>query len=52
MMALAKLLSQKEQLIGRPQDAAGPEEREQIECLLEQINAALDAGGFVGRHSA
>jgi hypothetical protein len=37
------LFGQKEQLIARLQEDPGPAEREQIECLLEQINAALDS---------
>jgi hypothetical protein len=41
--AIAKLLGQKYQLIERLQEDPGPEERGQIERLLEQINAALDS---------
>jgi hypothetical protein len=40
--AIAKLLGQKYQLIERLQEDPGPEERGQIERLLEQINATLD----------
>ena len=43
MTTLAKLLAEKQQLIERLQEGPGPEEREQIERLLEQINAALDS---------
>jgi DNA-binding MarR family transcriptional regulator len=39
---LAKLLEQKQQLIERLHEDPGPEEREQIEHRLEQINTALD----------
>jgi len=42
MTTLAKLLAQKAQLIERLQEEPGPEERDQIERLLEQINAELD----------
>jgi hypothetical protein len=40
--AIAKLLGQKHQLIERLHQDPGPEERQQIERLLEEINAALD----------
>jgi hypothetical protein len=43
MTEITKLLGQKEQLITRLQEDPAPEEREQIECSLEQINAALDS---------
>jgi DNA-binding MarR family transcriptional regulator len=43
MPAIAKLLTQKHQLIERLHEGPGPEEREQIERQLEQINAALDS---------
>ena len=43
MTSLAKLLEQKQQLIERLEENPGPEEREQIERLLEQVNAALDS---------
>jgi hypothetical protein len=43
MTTLAKLLAEKQQLIEWLQEGPGPEEREQIEHLLEQINAALDS---------
>jgi hypothetical protein len=38
---VAKLLEQKRQLVERLEHDPGPEEREQIERLLEQVNAAL-----------
>ena len=43
MTTLARLLAQKQQLIERLDENPGPEEREEIEHLLEQINAALDS---------
>jgi hypothetical protein len=43
MIAIAKLLAQKHELIERLEEDPGPEERDQIERLLEQINAALDS---------
>jgi hypothetical protein len=43
MTTLAKLLAKKRQLIERLNENSGPEEREEIERLLEQINAALDS---------
>jgi hypothetical protein len=42
MTTMAKLLAQKQQLVEQL-DAAGPHEREEIERLLEKINAALEA---------
>jgi hypothetical protein len=39
---VAKLLEQKQQLIEQLQEDPGPEEREQIEHRLEQVNTALD----------
>jgi hypothetical protein len=41
MTTLAKLLAQKQQLIERLQENPGPEEREEIERLLEKIDTAL-----------
>lgn len=41
MTTLAKLLAQKQQLTGRLEENPGPEEREEIERLLEKINTAL-----------
>ncbi len=43
MTTLARLLAQKQQLVDRLEEDPGPEEREEIERLLEQINAALDS---------
>jgi hypothetical protein len=44
MTTLAKLLSQKQELIERlQQEDIGPEERDEIGRLLNRINAALDA---------
>jgi hypothetical protein len=40
--SVAKLLEQKRQLVERLEHDPGPEEREQIERVLEQVNAALD----------
>jgi chaperonin cofactor prefoldin len=40
---LAKLLAQKQKLVEELQQVIGPEERDQIERLLEQVNAALDS---------
>jgi hypothetical protein len=40
MTTMAKLLAQKRQLLGRL-ETAGPHEREEIERLLEKIDAAL-----------
>jgi hypothetical protein len=43
MTTLAKLLAQKQELIARfKQEDVGPEERDEIERLLEKIKAALD----------
>jgi DNA-binding MarR family transcriptional regulator len=42
MTTAAKLLTEKQKLIERLQEAPGPEEREQIEQLLAKINRALD----------
>jgi DNA-binding MarR family transcriptional regulator len=42
MLAIAKLVVQKRQLMERLQEDPGPEEREQIEQLLAKINRALD----------
>jgi hypothetical protein len=44
MTTLAKLLSQKQELIERlQQEDIGPEERDEIGRLLEHINAVLDS---------
>jgi hypothetical protein len=43
MTTLAKLLAQKQELIAQlQQEDIGPEERDEIERLLEKIEAALD----------
>ena len=42
MTTLAKLLAEKQQLIERLEQNPGPQEREEIERLLEKINAALN----------
>ena len=52
MNALSKLLSQKQQLIERLQEEIGPEERDEIERLLENIDAALDSLEKAGPESA
>jgi hypothetical protein len=55
MTTMAKLLAQKQQLLEQL-DAAGPHERDELERLLEKINAALQAldetGPAAGRHDA
>jgi hypothetical protein len=43
MSAMARLLERKSQLLALLQQDPGPEEREQVGRLLEQINAALDS---------
>ncbi len=44
MTTLAKLLAQKQELIARlQQEEIGPEEHDEIERLLEEIEAALDS---------
>jgi hypothetical protein len=40
--SLVKLLEQKQQLIERLQGDPGPEERDEIERLLEKIDTALN----------
>jgi hypothetical protein len=42
MTALAKLLAQKLQLVERLEANPGPQEREEIERLLEKIDTALN----------
>jgi hypothetical protein len=39
---LARLLAKKQELIERLQENPGPAEREQVDRVLEQVNAALD----------
>jgi hypothetical protein len=48
MTTMAKLLTQKQQLIEQ-MATAGPHEREEIERLLEKINAALQSLNDAGR---
>jgi hypothetical protein len=43
MSVVAKLLAQKHELVERLHEDPGLEERDQIEHLLEQINAALNS---------
>ena len=43
MTTLGKLLAEKQKLIERLQEEVGPEERNEIERLLENIEAALDS---------
>jgi hypothetical protein len=42
MTTIAKLLAQKQRLLERLQEGPGPHEREEIERLLAEIDAALD----------
>jgi uncharacterized protein Yka (UPF0111/DUF47 family) len=42
MKTVANLLAQKQQLLERLEDNPGPNEREELERLLEQIDTALD----------
>ncbi|MGY3615339.1 hypothetical protein [Bradyrhizobium sp. USDA 10063] len=42
MTTAAKLLAQKQQLLERLQEDPGPNERAEIERLLEQIDTALN----------
>ena len=54
MTTIAKLLAQKQQLVERLEAAPGLHERDEIERLLEQIDAALqsleDAGPGISQH--
>jgi hypothetical protein len=43
MSTVAKLMAQRQQLVERLQAAPGPHERDEIERLLEQIDAALES---------
>lgn len=43
MTSVAMLLTQKQHLISRLEEDPGPREREEIERLLERIDAELDA---------
>jgi uncharacterized protein Yka (UPF0111/DUF47 family) len=49
MTTLANLLARKQQLLERLQEDPGPNEREEIERLLEQIDNALDLLEEVGQ---
>jgi hypothetical protein len=42
MTTVAKLLAQKQQLLERLEQDPGPNERAEIERVLEQVNAALN----------
>jgi hypothetical protein len=42
MTTVAKLLARKQQLLERLEQGPGPNERAEIERLLEQVNAALN----------
>jgi hypothetical protein len=41
MTTVAKLLARKQQLLERLQEDPGPNERQEIERLIEQVDAAL-----------
>jgi hypothetical protein len=41
MTILARLLAQMQQVIDRLQENPDPQEREELECLLEKIDTAL-----------
>ena len=43
MTTPSKLLAEKQKLIERLEEEVDPEERDEIERLLENINAALDS---------
>lgn len=43
MTSLAKLFAQKQQLLGRLEDGPGPNERAELERLLEKVDAALSS---------
>jgi hypothetical protein len=43
MTSLAKLLTQKQQLLGRLDEDPGPNERAELERLLEKVDAALSS---------
>jgi hypothetical protein len=48
MTSLVRLLAQKRRLLERLQESPGAHEREEIQCLLREIDAALallDEGG-------
>ena len=46
MTSLAKLLAQKQQLLGRLEEDPGPNERAELERLLEKVDAALSSLEF------
>jgi hypothetical protein len=56
MTTMAKLLAQKQQLLERLEAGPGPHERDEIERLLEQIDATLQlldqAGPGISRDEA
>jgi hypothetical protein len=43
MTTFGKLLAQKQRIVERLQEDPGPEERDEIERLLEKLDAALDS---------
>jgi hypothetical protein len=43
MTSLAKLLTQKQQLLGRLEEDPGPNERAELERILEKVDAALSS---------
>ncbi|MCA6113441.1 hypothetical protein J6524_00655 [Bradyrhizobium sp. WSM 1738] len=43
MTSLAKLLTQKQQLLARLEEDPGPNERAELERLLEKVDAALSS---------
>jgi hypothetical protein len=43
MTTMAKLLAQRQQLVERLEAGPGPHERDEIERLLEEIDAALQS---------
>jgi hypothetical protein len=45
---LANLIARKQQLMDRMHEGLGPNEREEIERLLQQIDIALDLLGDAG----
>ena len=55
MTTLANLLAQKQQLLERLQESPGPNEREEIERLIAEIDDALTAleeGGPILSHTS
>jgi hypothetical protein len=43
MTSLAKLLTQKQQLLGRLEEDPGPNERAELERILRKVDAALSS---------